>query len=70
VTHMRQKRSSARAERHGSRDTDDETGVGPERGAATGTPRWVTVLGIVIAVGLVVLFVVLHLTGVLGPGAH
>jgi hypothetical protein len=36
----------------------------------TGTPRWVSVLGIVIAVVLVVLFVVLHVTGTLGPGDH
>jgi hypothetical protein len=70
VTHMRHKRSAAPAERHRSRDTGDETGVAPGRGAATGTPRWVSVLGIVIAVGLVLLFFVLHLTGVLGPGAH
>jgi hypothetical protein len=30
----------------------------------------VPALGIVVAVGLVLLLVVLHLTGVLGPGAH
>jgi len=29
-----------------------------------------TVLGIVIAIALVVLLVVLHVTGTLGPGAH
>jgi hypothetical protein len=48
-------------------DTGDDTG---ERGSATGTPRWVFVLGIIIAIALVLLFVVLHLTGTLGPGAH
>jgi hypothetical protein len=65
---MRQKRAPADPDR--SRDTGDETGRGPGRGSATGAPRWVSVLGIVIAVGLVVLLFVLHLTGVLGPGAH
>jgi len=51
-------------------DTGDDTGVGPDRGSATSTPRWVSVLGIIIAIVLVLLFVVLHLTGTLGPGAH
>ncbi|HEX9380988.1 MAG TPA: hypothetical protein VF891_05775 [Gaiellaceae bacterium] len=35
-----------------------------------GTPRWLSVLGIVVAILLVLLFVVLHVTGTLGPGAH
>jgi hypothetical protein len=48
----------------------DDTRVGPGRGSAAGTPHWVPVLGIVIAIVLVLLLVVLHLTGVLGPGAH
>jgi hypothetical protein len=30
----------------------------------------VSVLGIIIVMALVLLFVVLHLTGTLGPGAH
>jgi hypothetical protein len=51
-------------------DTGDDTGVGRDRGSASGTPRWVLVLGIVIAIVLVLLLVFLHLTGVLGPGAH
>jgi hypothetical protein len=51
-------------------DTGDDTGVGRERGSASGRPRWVAVLGILIAIVLVLLFVVLHLTGTLGPGAH
>jgi hypothetical protein len=47
-----------------------DTGDNRDRGSARSTPRWVTVLGIVIAIALIVLFVVLHLTGTLGPGAH
>jgi hypothetical protein len=43
-----------------------QTNVGPDRGSTTstppGTPRWVKVLGI-IAIVLILLFVVLHLTG-------
>jgi hypothetical protein len=50
-----------------SPEIGDETG---DRGAATGRSRWVPVLGIAIAVVLVVLVVVLHLTGTLGPGDH
>jgi hypothetical protein len=48
-------------------DTGDESGDG---GSVRSTPRRVTVLGIIIAIALILLFVVLHLTGTLGPGAH
>ena len=51
-------------------DTGEDSDLGRDRGLATGRPRWVAVLGIVIAIALVLLFVVLHLTGTLGPGAH
>jgi len=51
-------------------DSGDDTDVGPDRGSATSTPRWVFVLGIMIAIALVLLFLVLHLTGTLGPGAQ
>jgi hypothetical protein len=53
-------------------DTGDATGVGPDRGSTTGTPRWVKVFGI-IALVLVLLFVALLLTGRgggHGPGRH
>lgn len=50
-------------------ETDDTGGV-PERGATTGLPRWMSVLGIVIAVALVLIVVVLHLTGTIGAGTH
>jgi hypothetical protein len=65
MTDMGQKRTSA--DPHRSHEAGDRAAVTPGGRSATGTPRWV---GIVVAVGLVVLFLVLHLTGVLGPGAH
>jgi hypothetical protein len=70
VMHLRMGGAPARADSHHSRGTGDDTPVEPGRGSATGTPRWGTVLAIVIAVGLVLLLLVLHLTGVLGPGGH
>jgi hypothetical protein len=48
-------------------DIGDDTG---NRGSATGAPGWLRVLGIALAIVLVVLVVVLHLTGTLGPGDH
>ena len=51
-------------------DSNDDSGVGTGQGSPPATPRWVAVLGMIIAIGLVLLFVVLHLTGSIGPGAH
>jgi hypothetical protein len=50
--------------------TDDHSAGPGHGGPATSRPRWVTVAGIVIAILLVVLFIVLHVTGTLGPGGH
>lgn len=60
-------------------DADDDPGradAGTDRAAArrsarrSARPRWMT-LGVgVLAVAVLVLFVVLHLAGVLGPGEH
>ncbi|MGH7428482.1 MAG: hypothetical protein ACREJ4_09040, partial [Candidatus Methylomirabilaceae bacterium] len=49
-------------------DTGD-TGVGPDRGSTASTPRWVYVSGI-IAIVLVLLFVIMHLTGGGLGGSH
>ncbi len=48
-----------------------QTHVGPDPGSNTSTPRWVKVFGI-IALVLVLLFVILHITGksLAGPGGH
>ena len=40
-----------------------DSNVGPDPGSTAATPRWVYVVGIH-AIGLALLFVVLHLTGV------
>jgi len=46
-------------------ETEEDTGVGPRR-----APRWVVVLGITVAIALVAAMILLHLTGILGPGGH
>jgi hypothetical protein len=69
VTHLRQTKKRTPPDPHAFGDTGDDPGVGLG-GSGPRRPRWVAVLGIVIAVGLVLGVFVLHLTGVLGPGAH
>ena len=49
-------------------DTGDDTGVGPDHGSTSGTPRWVKVFGIV-ALVLVLLFLIVHRAGG-GLGGH
>jgi len=51
-------------------DDKDDAGARLDRGSTPSTPRWVPVLATVIAVALIALFVVLHLTGTLGAGVH
>ena len=41
----------------------------PGRRRATNRPRWAYALAVLV-VALLVLMVVLHLTGVMGPGSH
>jgi hypothetical protein len=48
-------------------DIGDET---RDRGGGTARSRLLRVLGIAIAIALIALVVVLHLTGTLGPGDH
>jgi len=51
-------------------DTGDDASVGSDAGSTIGTPRWVKVCGIVAAIALLLLMIVLHLTGAIGPGLH
>ncbi len=55
---------------HSDPDSGSASGTGPHRDRRGRTPRWVSVAGIVLAVALVVVLVVLHVTGVVGPGAN
>ena len=58
------------ADPHLDPDSGDDPGARLRRRPTTGAPRWVWALGIVVAIGLIALLVVLHLSGTLGPGAH
>lgn len=51
-------------------DTDDDLDGGTDRRSASGGPRWKSVVAVVAAAAVIALFVVLHLTGVVGPADH
>ena len=47
-----------------------EVGEAPDSGPAPGAPHWLSVVGLIIAIVVVLLVVILHLSGAVGPGAH
>jgi len=53
-----------------SLDSNSDNRLRPSRGSPPGMPRWVKMFGSVTAIVLVVLFVILHLTGLGGMGSH
>jgi hypothetical protein len=53
-----------------SPEPGDQARRGADGGGARGTPRWLLILVVIVAVALLGLMVFLHLTGSLGPGLH
>lgn len=49
-------------------DADHDTDFEPDHESSR-KPRWIYALGLA-AIGVVILMVVLHLTGTVGPGGH
>jgi hypothetical protein len=58
------------SERLADTEASDEARAEVDPRPTAATSRWVSVAGIVVAVLVVLLLVVLHLTGALGPGVH
>jgi hypothetical protein len=52
------------------RSAEDEDEKGPADAQRANGPNWKPVMRITVAVSLVVLFVLLHVTGVIGLGSH
>jgi hypothetical protein len=52
------------------RTPNDRPGIGLDPESAPATPRWIPALVIAAVVLVVVIFAVLHLTGVMGGGSH
>lgn len=58
------------SERITDRDAGDDRRAEAGSGSAGGPPRGLTILAVAIGALLVLMFVLLHLMGALGPGAH
>jgi hypothetical protein len=69
MTHTRRHRAEGLVEDDPSYEGMDDSEAG-HRSALTDKRHWGALLAIVAAIGLLALVIVLHVTGVLGPGAH
>ena len=54
----------------GPPEPEQDDDARPGRDVAGTRPRWMFALGIIVAVALVGLMVLLHLSGTIGPDAH
>ena len=50
--------------------TPDETGAEPRREPAVSRPRWTLIAFWVIAIAVLLVILILHLAGALGPGTN
>jgi hypothetical protein len=57
-------------ERPSHTEPEDQAPMRVDRGSGASPPRWMTAVGIAIATLVILMFVVLHLTGVMGSGGH
>lgn len=53
-----------------SHPESDDTGISPRLRESSGRPSWRLVAGAATVIALIVVFVVLHLSGVVGPSEH
>jgi hypothetical protein len=58
------------SERPSDHIAGDESRLAPDPESEPGIPRRMTVVGIALVVLVILIFVVLHLTGVMGGGTH
>jgi hypothetical protein len=58
------------ADPHADTDIHDDTAAREQRRPITRTPRGVSMVWVIIVTALVLLLVILHLTGITGPGLH
>ena len=48
----------------------DDSEMAPNRESTGDARRWISAAGIIVALILILIVVILHLSGVIGPGSH